>query len=103
MTNNVTDTNVGKMTEEEAIEIIDISPAYIGLEKISKGCSYDEWSQAVNMAIEALQKQIPTLPIYSCPDFMCPKCMTYGIEDLDREKLDYCPNCGQAIDWRDKE
>ena len=54
------------------------------------------------MAIEALQYRMPKIPIYSCPDFMCPKCMTYGIEDLDREKLDYCPNCGQAIDWSEK-
>ena len=55
----------------------------------------------LKVAIEALQYRTRKIPIVSCPDFMCPKCMTYGIEDLDREKLDYCPNCGQAIDWRD--
>lgn len=45
------------MTIEEAIDVIDISPAYIGLEGVNKGCSYDEWNSAVSIAIEALQFQ----------------------------------------------
>lgn len=44
------------MTIEEAIDVIDISPAYIGLEGVNKGCSYDEWNSAVSIAIEALKE-----------------------------------------------
>ena len=27
----------------------------------------------------------------------------YGIMDLEQRDLNYCPNCGQAIDWSEVE
>lgn len=61
---------------------------------------------------ETIEKQIPTKPnvwgegcgddgsiIYDTYD--CPNCgKSY---EIDYEEYDYCPNCGQAIDWSDVE
>lgn len=54
----------------------------------------------------AVDKQVPNMPIMEsdgyCPDgypawdYYCPRC-NYNFED---NEPDYCPNCGQAIDWR---
>lgn len=63
---------------------------------------------AFNMAISALDKQIPKKPDIEGdgygPDgnlvydtWICPTC---GISyEIDYDDYDYCPACGQAIDW----
>ena len=61
---------------------------------------------AKQIAVKALEKQIPhklkpnnsqskggCIPV-------CGKCN--GIMDLEQGDLNYCPNCGQAIDWSDE-
>lgn len=67
-------------------------------------------TRAFNMAIKALEKQLPKKPdiygdgydddgniIYDTYD--CPNCQkSYEIE---YEEYDYCPNCGQALNWSD--
>ncbi len=60
-----------------------------------------EATEAVNIAIQALEKQIPKIPVGvrvgvntivdSCPSCGNALCV----------KGDYCPNCGQAILWED--
>lgn len=51
--------------------------------------------EAVKVAIIALETQIP----YKVDKFdCCPVCNTYG-RDEDGASGDYCPNCGQALDW----
>ena len=58
-----------------------------------------EQKEALRMAIEALEKQIPKKvriehhPIYGRATF-CPNC-----NRMDVECWSYCPDCGQAIDW----
>lgn len=62
-------------------------------------CSYME--EELDIAIKALEKQIPKKPIKSdreiryCEVWKCPKC---GFEWSGRV-VDYCYKCGQAIDW----
>ena len=64
-------------------------------------------SEEMELAISALDKQIPhklkpnnsqskggCIPV-------CGKCN--GIMDLEQGDLNYCPNCGQALDWSDEE
>ena len=63
------------------------------------------------IAIQALGKQIPKKPIYEgdgySPDgtfvfdiWICPSCCKrYEVDYYD---YDYCPNCGQKIDWSDR-
>lgn len=69
-------------------------------------CSVEE----MNIAISALEKQIPKKPdligdgyddngnlIYDT--WICPCCETQY--ELDYDDYKFCPECGQAIDWSD--
>ena len=63
--------------------------------------------KAIDMAIEALKKQIPTsmdfegdgyadgVMIYDT--WICPHCGKHY--ELEYEYYYFCPNCGQALDW----
>ncbi len=68
-------------------------------------------TKALNMAVEALEKQIPKKPnlsgdscdkdgnlIYDTYD--CPSCHTSY--EMEYEKYDHCPSCGQALDWSEE-
>ena len=61
-------------------------------------------------AIEALEKRVPRLPSVECDSvdddsnllydtWYCPNCDEKY--EIDYDRYDYCPNCGQAIDWRE--
>ena len=83
------------MTEEEAIEILKDERDYAQL----------PWyvNQALEMAIKALEKQIPySLKPNKCKGGAIPVCgKCGGIMDLIQGDLDYCPNCGQKILWEE--
>ncbi len=65
--------------------------------------------------IAALEKQIPKKPDmsgYSCDKdvnsiyltydtYDCPNCHTS--HEIECEKYDHCPDCGQALDWSEDE
>lgn len=54
-------------------------------------------TEAKKIAIKALDKQIPKKPKTMMEGFTftgCPVCDTVV-------NTDYCPNCGQAINWED--
>lgn len=62
--------------------------------------------EAVKMAINALERQIPKKPSevneseydrFYCVDFMCDTCNTAVIGQPYRPK--HCKHCGQALDW----
>ena len=83
------------MTEVEAIKVLEKEKAYMD----SHGG--DIQSKALDMAIDALEKQIAKgvyeahfyrepLPIYRCP--MCPN------TSIERNQ-EYCQDCGQKLDW----
>lgn len=60
----------------------------------------------LEVAIEALEKQIPKKPIETqdiegINDFYCKKCSR--IVGDDTYKFLYCPKCGYAIDWSEEE
>lgn len=64
-----------------------------------------ECSDILN-AIEALEKQMPksvirhgfdTNKLISTVSYTCPVCKSHI------SRTEYCPNCGQALDWRDTE
>ena len=83
------------MTYEEAIKLLNSVSIY----HIDKYTTY-----AIDLAIEALDKQILKKPIEKYTDYdgteagLCPFCN----EGVD-EKMNFCSYCGQAIDWRDAE
>lgn len=92
------------MTESEAIE---------GLGILNNGLNEafvnaDELSEALQMAIQALEKQIPKKPQNKKYSFYphstllkskygeCPNCKSIQVDD------EYCANCGQKLDWSDE-
>jgi len=85
-----------RLTVQEAIERL---KSYIG----TVTAPNDSFTEAKNMAIAALEKQLPKQPEYSSDgyspdglevwDAYCPACH----HELDVEER--CPNCGQAILW----
>ena len=63
--------------------------------------------EKVNLALEALDKQIPKKPLHMHKNYYCPICKEDGWmlwDDAIPNDMDkYCGKCGQAIDWSDDE
>lgn len=63
-------------------------------------------TEALISAIDALENQVPKKPYKSygmtVNGYPYYKCVCNDCEyALDEYKDDFCPNCGQAIDWED--
>ena len=60
---------------------------------------------AINIAIEALDKQIPKKPLHMHKNYYCPICKEDGWmlwdDAIPNDMDEYCGKCGQAIDWSD--
>ncbi len=89
------------MTENEAVEAIQFDL------KIGGEIHSQVLRDAVDVAIQALEKQIPKKPTYEgdgyAPDgtlvydtWICPCCDKRY--EVDYDDYDYCPNCGQKLD-----
>lgn len=71
------------------------------------------FAEALGLAIQALEKQIPKKPIRHAvwEDFKCPACGSTEIRPYDTEyreydkdcEFEYCSDCGQKLDWSDEE
>ena len=100
------------MTEHEAIDKLKSIRLFMQIEDSNNDCKFTEEDYKANtMAIQALEKQIPKKPdiegdgydsarylVYDT--WICPTC---GISyEIDYDEYDYCPACGQAIDWSDE-
>ena len=100
------------MKPDRAIEILDeydVNFADISAEEIA---------DAMQMAIEALEKQIPK-PVQYETDYtwgignkqpICPECESdvskivfFPVDEVEAKSCSYCEFCGQAIDWGDKD
>ena len=61
--------------------------------------------EKVNLALEALDKQIPKKPLHMHKNYYCPICKEDGWmlwDDAVPNDMDkYCGKCGQAIDWEE--
>ena len=83
------------MTESEAIEMLNTFP------------KEDEMYDTAQMAINALEKQIPKKPISvtSVENSMYVKCPTCKLTTVlyDGCIMEYCKNCGQKLDWSNGE
>ena len=103
------------MTESEAIEAIQFDLEIGGEIHSQVLCD------AVNVAIQALEKLIPKKPVHDgCfdsegmwhewngingrPYDLCPNCNTNLCCEMHYDnKPKYCKHCGQKLDWSDKE
>lgn len=80
------------MTESEAIEIVRKEKSYMDSH------AGRAQSEAFQMAINALEKQIPKKPsIINKIGFMQKKCASCGSEYLPFDGK-YCPECGQRLE-----
>lgn len=80
---------------EECKDFLRDDPIYCGLELSTK---------EVAIVVEALEKQVPKKPIdiynrSALISIYCPKCER-GLDGEYRNRYDYCPDCGQRINWR---
>ena len=94
------------MTESEAIEKLKNMRLYMQIEDESNDCKFTEDDYKANeMAIQALEKQIPKKPHKNFEKFSgvwC-SCGKYLGKGYFVDKPSYCPDCGQKLDWSDKE
>ena len=97
------------MTDSEAIEKLKNMRLYMQIEDKNNDCKFTEDDYKANeMAIQALEKQIPKKPIFAnnmmTKDkfLMCPCCEFRFPDSLVFLKT-RCWNCGQKLDWSDEE
>lgn len=83
------------MTSEEAIKNITLY-VYMEVENLPF-----QMIQALDVARDALEKQIPKKPRKTVDWWMCPKCHdSFGTTKAYIDEVHkYCPTCGQRIDW----
>ena len=72
------------MTPQEAIKAMKFYK-----EKLYNGI-FNQYISAFDVAISALEKQIPKKPLQACGH-------------ATDKTMNYCPVCGQALDWSDIE
>ena len=92
------------MTESEAIKEVRFNMSTIGLsDKSAKRVV-----EARDMAINALEKQIPNKPMISYDERVkenwcsCGVC-AFGLGWKRTIHYKYCPDCGHKLDWSDEE
>ena len=95
------------MKESEAIEWI---KKLRDSEEIRESCYVENFIKACDMAIQALEKQIPKRPwaileTYEndIADVECPICRGKTDYDIDVIKKGHCWMCGQLLDWSDED
>ena len=85
------------MTESEAIEW------QKSFKKTYKSFPKDV-DDACDMAIQALEKQIPKKPIFYAHDYYCSVCNSIvGNNEFEWKRFKYCDTCGQKLDWSEEE
>ena len=96
------------MTIEEAIEhLITVKEYYTSDRDFTPwGEDYEpllsEEKQAIDRAVETLEKQIPKKPDRG----VCPNCNSrhiYAASFTKADRFKYCGDCGQALDWSDND
>ncbi len=88
---------------ENQITIIQKIPEYLGLKEKT-----DKQIEERQTAMEAMKRQLPEKPILEgdgcdqegniiLDEWLCPNCGARY--EVDYDEHDYCPGCGQRIDW----
>ena len=104
------------MTESESIKIcntIGFAISFSNPKGTPLNTTKEELAEAMKMAIQALEKQIPTKPIFNCnlsdtsSLFHC-ECghtikVRHDIGIMDNNNApNYCSRCGCRLDWSDE-
>ena len=92
------------MKYEKAIDILTYQALVLGRAS-GKSTLERNRIEALNKAVEAIEKQIPKKPLHMHKNYYCPVCKEDGWmlwDDAVPNDMDnYCGICGQAIDWSD--
>lgn len=90
------------MTESEALQELQKK----GIKISGEADSVERFSQALAVAKESMKKRIGVHPIARCYDaekgniYLCPICATIlGRGARPSRTFNYCPGCGQRLDW----
>ena len=96
------------MKAQEAIEALKL----INLTRVHPFYDWEEMKDVRDMAISALEKQIPKRPNYEADGYAdgvlvydtayCPVCNHTFEEGINEWGSDYCQDCGQALDWSEE-
>ena len=88
------------MTESKAIELLEYIRETGNGEAPYVGCVQNI---AIEMAINALEKQMPKKLINTCQyvSGCCPNCKKYISDWLEYNEFMCCPYCGQKLDWNE--
>ena len=88
------------MTESKAIELLEYIREIGNGEVPYVGCAQNI---AIEMAINALEKQMPKKLINTCQyvSGCCPNCKKYISDWLEYNEFMCCPYCGQKLDWNE--
>lgn len=99
------------MEESEAIEKLKNMRLFMQIEDENNDCKFTEDDYKANdMAIQALEKQIPKNPYHISQvddndnaNVECPACHATADYAVNVIKRGHCWKCGQLLDWSDEE
>ena len=93
------------MTESEAVEKLKNMRLFMQIEDENNDCKFTEDDYKANeIAIQALEKQIPKKPVFYAHDYYCSACNSLvGNNEFEWKRFKYCDTCGQKLDWSDVE
>ena len=84
------------MTEREAIKLLKSNrptSRYIIV-------NYLKMNEALKMAINALENQIPKKPRFYAHNYYCSVCDNLvGNNEFEWQRFKYCDNCGRKLAW----
>ena len=91
------------MEESEAIEKLKNMRLFMQItDKNSEHKFAEDDYKANEMALQALEKQIPKKPIFYAHDYYCSVCNSLvGNNEFEWKRFKYCDTCGQKLDWSD--
>jgi len=92
----------GYQREREGVTIMDTKKAIAIMRDGTNAKNYSEAKEAKQIAVRAMEKQIPQKPVYTCNREIihCPSCdydLMGGVGN--DEEIIHCWNCGQKLDW----
>ena len=89
------------MTNEEAIN--ELRDRYLSISAYADKKQCDKANKAIDMAIQALEKQIPKQITDDEAFGSCPACgYVFNSELVNEYDIKYCPFCGQALDFSER-
>ena len=89
------------MTNEEAIN--ELRDRYLSISAFADKEACNKANKAIDMAIQALEKQIPKKVTEDEAFGQCPVCgYAFNSELVNEYDIKYCPFCGQTLDFSER-